>query len=167
MDWLINIWTSIEPYVMKGIDLLVNSGIGAAIGLLVVKHWEKKHDEKQLTAAISENVSRNVVGKNILVSLESANKDQINNLIAVIKNELKKDFEIVTSTADVVASMAKIMLKFKATTEEEKTELLKGINELEKVKNVELTIIEESKPVVIEVEKIEETEDTQTDISLF
>ena len=167
MEWLASAWATIEPYAVKFLDLIINSGIGALIGLLVVKKWEKKHDENSLTNKISENVSKNIIGKNVLVSLEAANKEQINNILSVIQNQLKKDFEIVKEQANIVSSMAKIMLRFKAATEEEKQQLLASINNLEKVNNVELTIIEDAKPVVVEVSKIEESETQAEDISLF
>ena len=133
------------------------------------KKWEKKHSESVLTKNISESVSKELVGKNILVSLESTNRQQINNLIEVIKNELRKDFEIVKEQANIVSSMAKIMLRFKAATEEEKQALLCAINNLEQTNNVALTVIKDEKPIVVEVSKIEESEEKEevTDISLF
>ena len=158
MDWITNAWATIEPYFMKFIDLLVNSGIGALIGMIIVKKWEKKHNEQSMTEAIASNVTNKMVGRNILVSLESVNKDQINNLIAVIKNELNKDFEIIKEQAEIISGMARIMLRFKAATEEEKAELLASINKLETTTNVELTVIKEQEPVVIEVGQVEDKE---------
>jgi hypothetical protein len=54
--------------------------------------------------------------------------------------------------------MAKVMLKFKATTEEERKKLLECVNAIEKKQHKTLTTEVKSDPVIIKIEPVVEKE---------
>ena len=70
----------------------------------------------------------------MMVSLESASKQQLSDIYNMLRNEICKHYEKVEAIGDINVAMAKIMIKFKAATEEEKKELLAAINKMEKDK---------------------------------
>lgn len=156
MDWINSVWAVIGPYVMEFTRWLVNTGVGASIALLVVKSWSKKHSDENLAETISTKVSNGIVNKDILISLESINKEQLYTIKDELLSKFTNAFEFIDLQNKALSSMAKIMVKFKAATEEEKQDLVKAINAIESKANVKLTVEQKSEPVVIKVESVED-----------
>ena len=155
-------WATVEPYVMWVFNFLVSTGMVSVISTAIVKGWQKKHSDQQLGETIATKVSENIVGKEMMVSLQSANKQQLNEIYKMLRNEICKHYEKVEAIGELNVAMAKIMVKFKAATAEEKQELLSAINKMEKIDNKPLTIETETKPVVVEIKAVEE-KNTDTD----
>lgn len=160
-------WATIEPYVMWIFNFLVSTGMVSIISTTIVKGWQKKHSDQQLGDTIATKVSENIVGKEMLVSLQSASKQQLDDIYKMLRNEICKHYEKVEAIGELNAAMAKIMLKFKAATEDEKKELLSAINNIEKIDNKPLTIETEAKPVVVEIKAVEQKSTDTDDDKLF
>ena len=157
-------WAMAEPYVMWVFNFLVSTGMVSAISTLIIKGWQKKHSDQQLGDTIATKVSENIVGKEMMVSLESASKQQLSDIYNMLRSEICKHYEKVEAIGEINVAMAKIMIKFKAATEEEKQELLAAINRMEKIDNKPLTIETETKPVAVEIQAVEEkATDTDND----
>lgn len=154
MDWLLNVWAVCEPYVLEALKWFASTGAGVAVGNFIIKKWAKKYENKELVEDISANVSSNIVNKDILVSLESVNKTQLNNIKADLKSEVSSAVEVMEGAVEIVKSMAKVMLKFKAATEEERQEILKALNKVETKQKVKLTKEVKTDPVVIKIEPV-------------
>lgn len=158
MDWLLNIWSVCEPYIVEGMKWFASTGAGVAIGSWIIKKWSKKYEDKNLAETISTSVTSGIVNKDILVSLESVNATQLEAIKNKLLSEFSANFEMVKMQADVVCNMAKIMLKFKAATEEERKQLLSCINNIEKCQNKKLTTEVKTDPVVIKIEPVSSKE---------
>ena len=158
MDWLLNLWNVCEPYVLEALKWFASTGAGVAVGSFIIKKWAKKYENKELVEDISANVSSNIVNKDILVSLESVNKTQLNNIKAELKNEVSSAVDIMESSVEIIKSMAKVMLKFKAATEEERQEILKALNKVETKQKVKLTKEVKTDPVIIKIEPVAKKE---------
>lgn len=158
MEWLLNLWNVCEPYVMEALKWFASTGAGVAVGSWIVKKWSKKYEDKQLAETISSNVTNGIVNKDILISLESVNATQLEAVKTKLVNEFANQFEFIKLQTDVVCNMAKVMLKFKATTEEERKKLLECINALEKKQNKTLTTETKAEPVVIKIEPVADKE---------
>lgn len=158
MEWLLNLWNICEPYVMEALKWFASTGAGVAIGSWIVKKWSKKYEDKQLADTISTKVTNGIVNKDILVSLESVNATQLEAVKTKLLNEFADKFNLIKLQTELNCKMAKIMLKFKATTEEERKELLEVLNEVEKTQHKTLTIETKTEPVVIKIEPVEEKE---------
>lgn len=158
MNWLLNLWNVCEPYIFEALKWFATTGAGVAVGGFIIKKWSKKYENKNLAENISEQVSSNIVNKDILVSLESVNAEQLE----VIKNKLLKEFssqfEMIKLQTNTICNMAKVMLKFKAATEEERKQLLTSINSIEKIQHKQLTTEIKSDPVVIKIEPVKNKE---------
>jgi vacuolar-type H+-ATPase catalytic subunit A/Vma1 len=158
MNWLLNVWNVVEPYFMEGFKWFASTGAGVAVGSWIVKKWSKKYEDKQLAETISNNVTSGIVNKDILVSLESVNREQIEAVKTKLVQEFANQFEFIKLQTDVVCNMAKVMLKFKATTEEERKKLLECVNAIEKKQHKTLTTEVKSDPVIIKIEPVVEKE---------
>lgn len=158
MEWFLNLWTICEPYVLEALKWFASTGAGVAVGSFIVKKWAKKYENKELAETISTNVTSGIVNKDILVSLESVNKEQLEVVKNKLISEFSNNFELIKLQADVVCNMAKVMLKFKATTEDERKQILSCVNEIEKIQNKSLTIEKKSEPVIIKIEPVAEKE---------
>lgn len=158
MEWIENVWGIISPYVMEFVRFLVNTGVGATIATLIVKGWAKKHSDADLADTISTKVTNGIVNKDILVSLESANKEQLYAIKNDLISQFKGAFEMIGLQNEVLSAMSKIMVKFKAASDEERTELVNAINSIERKTNAKLTTDEKAEPVVIKIEAVEDKE---------
>jgi hypothetical protein len=158
MEWLLNLWSVCEPYVLEALKWFASTGAGVAVGSWIIKKWSKKYENKELVEDISANVSSNIVNKEVLVSLESVNKTQLNNIKADLKNEISSAVDVMEGAVEIVKSMAKVMLKFKAATEEERQEILKALNKVETKQKIALTKEVKTDPVVIKIEPVSKKE---------
>ena len=131
----------------------------------IVKGWQKKHSDNNMAGTISSTVTdsilNNIASTNLKVSLEDINEKHF----AQVKNELLKEFknafEDIEMQNKVLSAMAKIMVRFKAATTEEREELVKTVNAIEIKEKAELTTnsaVENT--VVVNIEPITRTEET-------
>lgn len=168
MSWIANVWNTVSPYLLEVVRWLVSTGVGASIGLLIVKGWQKKHSDSNMAGTISSTVTdgilNNIASTNLKVSLEDINEKHF----AQVKNELLKEFknafENIEMQNKVLSAMAKIMVRFKAATAEEREELVKTVNAIEIKEKAELTTnsaVENT--VVVNIEPITKTEDTTSE----
>lgn len=154
MEWIDTLWSTIAPYVYMAVSFLVSTGIGAIIGQSIVKKWYAKNSDKNLASTISAQVSNAVVGKNIQVSLETANKKLFKSLENNIGDKLNSYVKQLDLVKELMVPIGKIMLTFKGASEENKELLLAIINKIEESENKSLTVVEESEPVVINIEPV-------------
>lgn len=158
MNWLLNLWNVCEPYLLEVFKWLTSTGAGVAVGTFIVKKWSKKYEDKNLAETISAKVSSGIVNKDISVSLESVNRKQLNNIKAELSREVGEAVEVMEDTVEIVKGMAKVMLKFKAATEEERNEILKSLNKVEAKQHKQLTKEVKAEPVVITIEPVSDKE---------
>lgn len=158
MDWLLNVWNVCEPYILEALKWFASTGAGVAVGSWIVKKWAKKYENKDLADNISAQVTSGIVNKDILVSLESVNAEQLEAVKSKLLSEFADKFKLIKLQTELNCKMAKIMLKFKAATEDERKELLGVLNEVEKTQNKTLTVEEKADPVVIKIEPVAKKE---------
>ena len=154
MEWLLNIWTYCEPYVLEGLKWFASTGAGVAIGSWIIKKWSKKYENKDLAESISSQVTSGIVNRDILVSLESVNATQLEAIKTKLLSEFEDKFQLIKLQTELNCKMAKIMLKFKAATEEERRELLTVLNDIEKTQHKTLTVETKTEPIVVKIEPV-------------
>lgn len=161
-----NIWLIIEPYLTWFVGIIASSGILSIVGTFVYKKLLKKVDSIDQANTVASAVVSSIANKDLKISLENVNEKNF----AKLEKRLLSKFEYsATDIADmksIVASMAVIMSKFKAVTEEEKTSLIAKVNSLQDTAKV---VEEKSEPIVVTIEPVKMIVETSSndDLDLF
>lgn len=168
MSWIANVWEVVSPYLLEIARWLVNTGVGASIGLLIVKSWQKKHSDSAIAETITSNVTdkilNNIATTDIKVSLESINEKQITSLKNDLLKQFASAFEDIKMQNEALSAMAKIMVRFKAATAEERQNLIEKINAIENKEKTELTTnTAVNNTVVVNIEPIVKAEETTSE----
>lgn len=158
MEFISNAWAIIEPYFMKLVEFVINTGIGTTIALMVVQKWQKKHSDQNLAETVSNGVANKIIGKDIKVSLESANKAQIDALKGDLMSIFLSQQDKILKQSELLIAIGAIVSKFKSATPEEREVLVKALNELEKSEEKPLTEIKEEEPVIVTIGEVEKDE---------
>jgi len=153
MEWLTSVWVAIEPFMDKIFNFLVSSGIGAAVSLYVIRRWERRHQDDTLAQDVSTQVASNLINNDIMVSLESINREQIEQMKTEILTKFGNSLDTIALQTVLVGDIARVMLRFKAATSEEKEAILNDLATLTNVTRESLST-RNSEPIRINVAPI-------------
>ena len=155
MEWITSVWVAVEPFVERFLDWLISTGIGAAVALYVIRRWERRHQNDNLSADVAEQVSSRLVSSDIQVSLESVNRAQLENIRTQLMTTFGNSMDAIALQTVLIGDIARIMLRFKAATQEEKEAIATDLARLTNV-SVSSIDIQKTDPIVINVQPIKE-----------
>lgn len=125
------VWAIAEPYVIAFISFLVSSGVLAVIGKLIAGKVTNKINSEKLAEDITTKVIESIVNTDVKVSLESVNKAQMEDISIKLNKGNVANNETLHKQNLAIIAMGRVLLHLKASTEEEKIDLLNTINALE------------------------------------
>ncbi len=126
-----SVWATVEPYVLSAGYFLVSSGILAFVGRAIANRVTKKVDTKEISNNVSDAVTNKLTNTEVRMSLETVNKAQMAEIHKYLAQGTVVTQETLHKQNRTIIAMGKVLLHLKASTEEEKKELLDSLNDLE------------------------------------
>lgn len=157
------IWTTIQPYVMDFINILLSTGLGGLIVGLIGRKIINRSNATDIISSVSQAVTSGIVTKNIKVDLQTVNKQQIERIKEEILSTFVGVVKAVENQSILMSDMAQVMTKFKAVTTTEKEQIAAHVKQLT---STELVIKKELDPVVVTIEPVK-TSTATNELSLF
>lgn len=129
------VWEIIQPYVLAVIAFLSGSGITAVILRAVVKKLFTKNSEKleqaYNTEKVAQKTAEKLAGKTLNIDVTAVTEKALKKVAEKLDVRVEKVEEATNALKAILVAIAKGIIKLKALTDDEKTELASAIALLE------------------------------------
>lgn len=130
------VWELIQPWITAILAALGSGGIITLIVRAIVnKIWRKNNamlDATYNADAVSQRVAEKLAGKTLNIDVTAVTEKALKKTTRELDARIEKSEEIANSHTAILIAMAKGIIKLKALTDEEKTELASAVAQLEK-----------------------------------
>ena len=126
------IWQTIEPYFWGILSGLLGGTSVYCVAKVFLKKMFNSFSEKHNTDTMAQKVADKLAGKSLNIDVTAVTEKRLDKIEKALSKQVKAVSETTDSYKHLLALMAGAVSKFKAVTDEERTELTAAIRAIEK-----------------------------------